>query len=141
VRSCLLALLDAARRAVGSLAVDSHGATAVEFAFVGPVLILLLFGIEETGRVMWTQAAINLAVEEAARCASVNATTCSSTARIQSYASSHAWGMQIPASEFTVTTPACGWQVSASHSYNSLVSHLVPFNLTLTAQSCFPKWS
>ena len=54
-----------------ALALDRRGATAVEAAFIMPLLILLSFGAIELGRVVWAQASINHAVKETARFASV----------------------------------------------------------------------
>jgi hypothetical protein len=58
-----------------------------------------------------------------------------STSAIQTYAAQQSFGLNPPASDFTVSTPACGNQVSASYPF--------PFtayigNLTLSAQACFP---
>jgi Flp pilus assembly protein TadG len=54
-----------------ALALDRRGATAVETAFILPLLILLSLGAVELGRVVWAQASINHAVKETARFASV----------------------------------------------------------------------
>jgi Flp pilus assembly protein TadG len=134
--------LAARARAACALARDRGGATAVELAIVGPELLLFLLGIEETGRIMWTQAALNMAVEDAARCASVaSTTTCATAGQVQAYASAHAWGMTIPNAEFTLSTPACGYQVAAAHNFDSVLQAYIPYAVTLTASACFPKWS
>ncbi len=128
---------------LGSLAANRRGATAVEFALIATPLLLFLFGIEETARVMWTQAAVNMAVEDAARYSSVNGPTgaCTAPATVQSYAAARAWGLSLPSGDFTASSPACGCQVVASVPYTSIVPKLVPYNLTLSANACFPQWS
>jgi Flp pilus assembly protein TadG len=128
----------------------NRGATAVEFAFIGPALILLLFGTIEGGRMLWTQNTLQYVVEQAARCAVVNQTTvpngpcntspCGTTAQIQSYAACMAYGQKLSTSVFSVATPGCGantTQVSASLPYTTAAP--VKFSVTLTAQSCRPS--
>jgi Flp pilus assembly protein TadG len=115
----------------------------VQFALIATPLLLFLFGIEETARFMWTQAAINMAVEDAARYSSVNGAVgaCTAAGQVKDYAASHAWGLSIPAGDFTATAPACGCQVQASVPFTPIVPKLVPYNITLTASACFPQWS
>ena len=138
-----LALRTGLRRFVRPLARDRRGATAVEFALIATPLFLFLFGIEETARAMWTQAAINMAVEDGARYSSVSGPTgsCTAAATVKSYAAARAWGMSLPSGDFTATTAACGCQVTASVPFTPIVPNLVPYNITLTASACFPQWS
>jgi Flp pilus assembly protein TadG len=122
---------------------DRRGATAVQFALIATPLLLFLFGIEETARIMWTQAAINMAVEEAARYSSVNgaAGNCTAAGTVATYAATRAWGLSIPSGDFTATSPACGCQVTANVPFTPIVPKLVPYTLTLNASACFPQWS
>ena len=46
---------------------DRRGAAAVEFAFVAPLLMMLLFGATELGRAMYIQNSVTAAAREAAR--------------------------------------------------------------------------
>lgn len=114
------------------------GTTAVEFALIAPALFTILFGALEFGRLLWTQAALHYAVEEAARCASVTPTVCGTSAQITSYAANAVTPLTIASTAFTSTTPSCGHQVSASFNYQFVVTGLFPFTPTLTAQACFP---
>lgn len=121
---------------------DRRGGAIIEFAVAMPVFVMLLFGIFEFGRMLWIQNALHYSVQQAARCASVNATTCGSTSAIRSYAASIA-GANIPSSAFTVTLSAsCGSvtgdKVTASYPLSLNVPYM-SLNPTLTAQSCFPK--
>ena len=127
------------------------GATAIEMAFLLPVFLGFLLGIEEFGRALWTQTALQFAVEAAARCAVVSPSTC---ADVPSYAATQAFGLSIPASAFTYTqnansagTTLCqgtsssgtgGAVVSASYAFQAAVPQLVPVNVTLTACSYHP---
>jgi Flp pilus assembly protein TadG len=117
---------------------DRLGSSAVEFAFVAPPLLLLLLGGVEVGRLVWTQSALHFAVEEAARCATADPTKCGSTTSVQNFAVSVS-GVDLSPSVFSVTTPACGNQVSATYGFQFL-SQLFPYAVNLTAQSCFPRW-
>ncbi|HEV2551366.1 MAG TPA: TadE/TadG family type IV pilus assembly protein [Stellaceae bacterium] len=141
--SRILRSLVAPGRLLRPLAADRRGATAVQFALIATPLFLFLFGIEETARVMWTQAAINMAVEDAARFSSVNGAVgaCTAPGQVKNYAASRAWGLSLPTGDFTATSPACGCQVTASVPFTPIVPNLVPYNLTLTATACFPQWS
>ncbi|MGH6839500.1 MAG: TadE/TadG family type IV pilus assembly protein [Methylocella sp.] len=121
------------------LRLGNHGVAAVEFALIGPPLILLLFGTIECGRMLGTQNALQFAVEQAARYAIVcnkPTTPCPTTSQIQSKAASVAYGQNVSTSVFSVTTPACGTQVSASLPYTTAAP--ISISVTLTAQSCRP---
>jgi Flp pilus assembly protein TadG len=132
-------------RRLATLERDRRGATAVETALVLPLLLSMFFGIVEVGHLVWTVTALNMAVEDAARCASVSnasspaITPCDTSVHTQSYAAGRAWGMTIPASTFTLSTPSCGYQVSASYAYTPIVSY-IPLSMTLSASACFPAW-
>jgi Flp pilus assembly protein TadG len=118
-------------------------ATAIEMAFLLPVFLMFLLGIEEFGRALWTQTALQFAVERAARCAAVSPSTCED---VPAYAASQVFGLSIPAESFTYTANAiCGaasittqTQVTASYAFQPVVPQLVPINVTLSAKSCHP---
>ncbi len=63
------------RRCLG----DRHGGTAVEFAMVLPILVTLLLGVFEFGRLFWSWSTIQYATEEAGRYAMLNPTASEST--------------------------------------------------------------
>jgi Flp pilus assembly protein TadG len=117
---------------------NMEGATALEFALCAPAFFMLVLGIVEAGLLVWMQLALQQGVEAAARCASVNKNSCTTTSQIQSYASTASYGLTPPTSTFTVTTPACGNLVQASYTPNYLPSFPIP-TPTLTAQACFPS--
>jgi Flp pilus assembly protein TadG len=118
---------------------DVGGTSAVEFAMTAPVLFVILLAVCEFGLLMWTQLGLQHGAEMAARCATFNSGTCGSTTAIQNYAVQNAFGLSIPASTFSVTTPACGNQVSATYSFHFIVGYFGTSAVTLNAQSCFPK--
>lgn len=115
---------------------ERGGAAAVEFAMTVPILLVAMLGIVEFGRVLWAQNALHFAVEEAARCATIDVTTCGNTSETQTFAAT-ASGFTFPTSAFTVTTATCGNQVTASYAFQFLTS-LFGTGPTLTAQACFP---
>ena len=129
---------------------DERGATALEFAILAPVFLLLIFGIIAFGLLFWTQVGLQHGAVMAARCASIgsgtdlrglNTTLCPNgdPTAVQNYAMQQALGLSLPPSTFTLTTPrpACGNQVSATYTFVFPdILNLSP--LTLTAQACFP---
>ena len=132
-------------RPLARLCADERGASAVEFALVAPLLIGLLFGIFEFGQAIWTQGILDYAVQQAARCASVNTITCGTSGAIKTYASQQTTPLSLPASVFSATTPSCGNLVSASYTFSfvgtlPLISGtaLLPTSITLTSSSCYP---
>ena len=119
-----------------SFGVDTRGATAVEFGMIAFPLFLLIMGIIEGGRMLWTQNALQYAAEQAARCAVVNTTVCGTASQIQSYAVSQAYGLHLSTSAFSSINTTCGAQVSASLPYKPLMP--IPISVTLTSKSCRP---
>jgi Flp pilus assembly protein TadG len=115
---------------------DDAGNLAVEFGLLAPALMLFIFGIAEGGRLLWTVNALHYSVQEAARCATVNKTTCGSPGNIQSFAAGRS-GETFSSSVFTATVAACGNRVSASYTM-PLNIPLMAHSITLTAQSCYP---
>lgn len=125
------------RRSVRNLARATRGTAAVEFGLVATPLLLFLFGIISVGQAVWLQNALDFSVAEAARCASVNPTLCGSVSQIRSYAQAQA-GAGFSGSIFTVATPSCGNQISATYPF-SLPIPLLTLSVNLTAQACYPK--
>jgi len=115
---------------------NTSGAAAVEFALLVPVLILFLFGIIECGRILWTENALQFAVERAARCAAINTTTCGNAVQIQTYAATQMYGQSVSSSIFSSSSASCGNLVTASLPFTALV---ISVNVTLTAKSCRPS--
>jgi Flp pilus assembly protein TadG len=115
---------------------DEGGNLAIEFGLLAPTLMLFIFGIAEGGRMLWTVNALHYSVQEAARCASVDTTTCGTATQIQSFAAGRS-GAGFASSVFTATVVSCGNRVSASYTM-PLNIPLMPHSITLSAQSCYP---
>lgn len=125
------------RTAGRGLAIDASGVAAVEIALAAPLLLAFILGIMEIGRALWIQNALSYSVAEAARCASVTPAVCGTTAQTQSYAADRS-GSGINSSRFTVSSPACGKQVSATYPM-ALTIPFMNLSVNLTAQSCYPS--
>jgi Flp pilus assembly protein TadG len=128
---------------VPGLAGCGRGVTAVEFALLLPFFVTLLFGIIQFGQVLFFQAALQHAVIEAARCATIYASgtetpNCSSPTLIASYAATQAYGFKVASSVFSATSPTGYHCVDALYPYNFSVPFMNAFALTLTAKSCYP---
>jgi Flp pilus assembly protein TadG len=120
---------------------DERGATAVEFALTAPAFFAILFAVMEGGLLLWTQVGLQHGAEAAARCASINTTVCSGSDAIKNYAAQQAFGLNLPASTFSFSTPTCGNQVSATYTFTFLTDYFNLPTITLNAQSCFPSQS
>jgi len=116
-----------------------EGTSAIEFAIVGPVFLMLLIGITEGGVLLWTQLGLQHGAEMAARCSTVNKTICGTPSAIQEYAVQRSLGVNPPASTFSVESPACGIQVSANYNYQFVSTNFGTASMVLTAQSCVPQ--
>ena len=115
------------------------GNTAVEFAFVFPVFILMVLGIFEVSRAVWTQSLLNYAVQTAARCGAIDTATCPSNTAMISYAVQNSTPLTVPNADFTVTNPACGNQVAVAFPFTTIIPQMLPFDVTISAQACYPK--
>jgi Flp pilus assembly protein TadG len=115
---------------------DDRGATAVEFALISPLMVVILIGIMGISLMLLSIGSMHFAVEAAARCASVNQIVCNSPGAVVAYANSRYSGAFITP-VFTYSTAACGNQVSASITYTLNVGMFKP-SVPLSATSCFP---
>lgn len=126
----------AARRFSGC----ERGSTVVEFALVGGLFFLLLIGVVEVGRLIWTLNALHYGAQQAARCAAVNSSLCGTTDKLRSWAA-NIGGSTLPGSAFYLNTAAtCGIQVTVTYTINLYIPYL-SMNPTLSSIVCFPKSS
>jgi len=124
---------------IGAFIRDSRGASAVEFGITAPAFFAALLGAFELGMLLWSQTTLQHATEMAARCASVNTVVCSSVTATQAYAVQQTLGLTVPASTFSVSTPACGNLVTASYDFLNIAAMFGIPKITLNARSCFPR--
>jgi Flp pilus assembly protein TadG len=99
--SCKMSTAFNRMRAFGD---SNTGSTAVEFAFVVPLLFLLMFAVIEFGRAWWAKSSYQYAVERAARYAVVCGTgACPSDAAVQTYAANQVYAQSVDSTSFSVT--------------------------------------
>jgi len=105
---------------------SEDGAVAIEFAIVAPLMLALMFGTMELGRLLWFEATTRYAVEEGARCATLGSApsyccaltasyTCGGGNTPADYAASVASGLGLAAANFTLASAACGKQVTSTN--------------------------
>jgi Flp pilus assembly protein TadG len=112
-----------------------RGTSAVEFALIAPVFVSFLFGILVLSLTAFSASGLQTAVEIAARCSSLDSSTCGTSATTVAFAQSKYSGLGTPT--FTSTTASCGHSVNASLALTFgglLSSYAVP----LSAAACFP---
>ena len=88
------------------------GATAVEFALVAPMFLMLVFGAIEFGRVLWTEQALQETALAGARCMAIAQGTnpngsCTSSGSYSSTGKTKTY-MQNVASGWGLTVPSAG---------------------------------
>jgi Flp pilus assembly pilin Flp len=123
-----------------SLRRNERGTTAVEFAIVAPVFIVLLVGTLALCVALFLIGSLHFAVEEGARCASVKPACqiagVADATLTQTYTQNHYFGPSVSPT-FTYAAAACGNSVSASISYSMNVGFRT-FTVPISATSCFP---
>lgn len=124
----------------------ARGATVVEFALIAPVLFLVMFGIIEGSRMVWTRQTLEEVAYATARCMSVD-TACATQSDQQTYATTQAggYGVTIVAADVApqINVACNGFagssKVTITHTFDSVLDGMVPgFSGSLTAESCFP---
>lgn len=119
-----------------------RGATAVEFALVIPIVLIMVAGIFEMGRAMWIKATMQFVVEETTRYAIVN--SAATDAQLITVATGYLndSGLDITLTWATPFTEVVGTityiDVTATYAFSAVIP-LVPLsNITLTAKSRLP---
>jgi Flp pilus assembly protein TadG len=115
---------------------DASGTSAIEFAFVGPVFLMLVVGMMYGCMMIYSLASLHYAVEEGARCASVKATVCTNSTTIIAYTQT-AYNGPAVVPTFTYATPACGKAVTGTASF-AFNMGLASWSVPLTATACYP---
>src|ERR1700745_447144 len=95
---------------------NCRGTTAVEFGIILPALITLLVVALYLCMGLFVAGSLQFAVEDAARCASVNTGTCRDAGTITSFASSRYFGPG-SAPTFTYAAAACGNSVTGNTTF------------------------
>jgi Flp pilus assembly protein TadG len=138
-----------------AIVTDKRGASALEFAIVAPILLLLVMGIIEFGRLMWTREALQQSAFSGARCMGVLSANCASAGSVNTAATDSfiqsvgaGWMISIPSSAIalnpnTVCGSVAGFsQVTLTYTFSTAVPNLIRVlapGVTLTAQACYPN--
>jgi Flp pilus assembly protein TadG len=131
----------------------------VEFAAVLGPLMILIFGVFEYGRLLWTREALQETATAGARCMGMSATTCASggaynSTNTTSYIETQAnnWGLTLTTSNIALNntttcagvTAANGFSsVTITYTFQSIVPSLITSlntSPTLTSTACFPNY-
>jgi Flp pilus assembly protein TadG len=115
---------------------DSSGATAIEFAILAPVFIMMCIGGIYACMMMFSMGSLQFAAQQAARCWSVQSTVCPSASSAQTYATNHYYGPAMSPT-FSATMASCGHQVTGTISYGFDMGQKT-LTVPLTAVACFP---
>ncbi len=120
---------------------NERGAAAVEMALTLPLFLAAVFGIMEVGRLIYTQAALSYAAEEATRYAVVNEGLVT-TAEIEAYAAARLIGViDSNSAVFSATAPidpvsnTALFTVQVSYPYDFMLPYVADGAITLSATS------
>ena len=125
------------RNLTSSLRANQDGSSVVEFALVAPILIMFIIGGMYMSMLGFTASSLRFAAQAGARCASINTTSCTNAASIQTYASQQFINITGNTATFTASTPACGNKVVASINF-PLLTGTSNISVPLSASACFP---
>jgi Flp pilus assembly protein TadG len=115
---------------------DRRGATAVEYAFILPVFVMMIFGVIGVSQLAGAMSSMHYAVEEASRCFAVNKTTCGTPTTAAAYANAKYLGPDVGV-VFVATNTGCGFTVSATATY-TLQLAVSTLDVPLSAAACYP---
>ncbi|MEF0943880.1 TadE/TadG family type IV pilus assembly protein [Rhizobium sp. BR 362] len=141
------------KRAIRKIWQSHSGASAVEFALVAPVFFLMLFGMIELGRLLWTSHALHDTAIATARCMGIPQTECEdggaySASKAAAFARSTAvgWFVGLDAASVTLDHDASchgldGFsQVKITYQFITVVPDLLMSlsgGTNLTADACY----
>lgn len=130
-----------------AVAQDRRGATAIEFAIIAPVFVLLMLFLFEVSLVLWARGVMQMATSQTARCTAINSTRCTSPGAFASGIIKN-WGLSgiVPTIAVTVQGgTACGntagqfKMVSISNPGGLSTGFVAPFSgMVMTTTSCYP---
>jgi len=133
------------RRLGALLAADRRGGAAIEFALVCPVLVAILFGIVEMGRMFYIRQSLEYATEEAARYYSLNPSL--DTGSIDTaLRNAMAGGMGTDVSIGYGSAPSCGTGatctlITATYNFSPAGGFTWLSAQTLTAKAVAIRWN
>lgn len=115
---------------------DETGSSAVEFAMVVPLVLILIFGAIASGVMMYTVVKLQHATETSARCLSAKRSDCS-LANITPFATSYYKGPALNGLTFAALKDTCGYKVTANGTFNFLMGQGV-LSVPMHTSACYP---
>lgn len=139
----------AIRRLSRQIGADRAGVTAIEFAVVAPIFLLMIAGVVEVGRAYWINNTLQFAVEETTRQAIVvvdpstitgGALSEADRSNLEAYFATRLSGLSGVTPTFAVDTAgtATFLTVSTSYPFQTLIPLVEIPPVTLTARSRIP---
>ena len=132
-----------------------RGVSAVEFAILAPIVLLMGLGTLEYGRLAWTQQALQAAAVSGARCIGVLASGCASggaysATNAQNFVVSEAsgWNITLTADKVTVSrTASCGTvngfaSVTIAYTFQTVLPLIITSlqnGINLSVSACYPN--
>ena len=116
---------------------DESGTTALEFALTAPAFFCSSSASSKPVCCSGRRQVYSMAPKWRRDVPVLIARSVRDPTAITSYATQHSFGLTLPTSTFTYSTPACGNQVDANYAFQwPSIFGLKPLNLT--AKACFP---
>jgi hypothetical protein len=131
----------------------ARGTTAIEFALVAPVFLMLIFGAIEYSRVLWTLNALQQVAFDGARCMAIPQSACAVGGSYDSTSTTthitqtgNQWGLSLQSINLSQNV-SCGGttgfsQVQVSSNFITPVPQIVLLaaaGTTLQATACYPN--
>lgn len=129
---------------------ECRGATAVEFAFIAVPLMLLLVGVVEVGRLMWTAHALDEVAIASARCMGIRAQECGTDEGVIpehvanfAKAAARSWGVVLATQDISLSSEiGCAvdtgfLRIGIATRFDSILPGLG--GLQIATEACFPS--
>ncbi len=121
------------RRPAVSLAADTAGVAAIEFALTAPLLLLFLLGSFAIAWWAWSAAELRLTTSATARCMIVDPATCGSSTAASAFAAAQSQVFKAPKLSFS--GDSCGMLIEAARIERSPFVPLLP-RPVIRARAC-----
>jgi Flp pilus assembly protein TadG len=133
------------RNLLKSIYRNKEATTAVEFAIVAPLFILLVFGTIGLAFVLYLVASLHFAVEDGARCAAVRSTwQCMDSTSTIAYTQSRYMGPNVSPTFTYDVRATCGGAGAGGSSVTGTVTYswnigFTTFVTPISASACYPN--
>jgi Flp pilus assembly protein TadG len=116
---------------------DNRGGSVVEFSLLSLPVVVFLFGIMQTGWLLWADNLLNVAVDAAARCGGVGSTISPCNADLVTTAQ-QVFG-PLSGASFSLNGSSCATNGGIGLVGTYTMNIAFAFNVTITAKSCYPN--